>query len=40
MYHCFRLHRGDDLYENIQRSADAPHIAAGHLLAAGGSVDR
>ena len=29
MYHCFRLHRGDDLYESIQRYADAHHIAAG-----------
>ena len=32
MYHCFRLHRGDDLYESIQRYADAHHIAAGGVL--------
>ena len=29
MYHCFRLHRGDDLYESIQRYADAHHIEIG-----------
>ena len=32
MYHCFRLHRGDDLYESIQHYADAHHIAAGVVL--------
>ena len=32
MYHCFRLHRGEDLYESIQRYADAHHIAAGVVL--------
>ena len=40
MYHCFRLHRGDDLYENIQRYADAHHIAAGVVLSAVGCVYR
>ena len=38
MYHCFRLHRGDDLYESIQHYADAPHIAAGVVLSAVGCV--
>ena len=40
MYHCFRLHRGDDLYESIQRYADAHHIAAGVVLSAVGCVYR
>ena len=40
MYHCFRLHRGDDLYESIQRYADAHHIAAGVVLSAVGCVCR
>ena len=40
MYHCFRLHRGEDLYESIQRYADAHHIAAGVVLSAVGCVYR
>ena len=40
MYHCFRLHCGDDLYESIQRYADAHHIAAGVVLSAVGCVYR
>ena len=40
MYHCFRLHRGEDLYESIQRYADAHHIAAGVVLSAVGCVSR
>ena len=40
MYHCFRLHCGDDLYESIQRYADAHHIAAGAVLSAVGCVYR
>ena len=40
MYHCFRLHRGDDLYESIQHYADAHHIAAGVVLSAVGCVYR
>ena len=40
MYHCFRLHRGDDLYESIQRYVDAHHIAAGVVLSAVGCVYR
>ena len=38
MYHCFRLHRGEDLYESIQRYADAHHIAAGVVLSAVGDA--
>ncbi len=40
MYHCFRLKRGDDLYESIQAYADAHHIAAGVVLSAVGCVYR
>ena len=40
MYHCFRLHRGDDLYESIQLYAVAHHIAAGVVLSAVGCVCR
>lgn len=40
MYHCFRLKRGDDLYESIQTYADAHHIAAGVVLSAVGCVYR
>ena len=40
MYHCFRLKRGDDLYESIQAYADAHHIAAGAVLSAVGCVYR
>ena len=29
MYHCFRLHRGQDLYEAIEAYVNDHHIAAG-----------
>lgn len=40
MYHCFRLRRGDDLFESIQRYVDAHHIAAGVVLSAVGCLYR
>ena len=40
MYHCFRLKRGDDLYESIRRYAEDHHIAAGVVLSAVGCVYR
>lgn len=38
--HCFRLHRGDDLYESIQRYAAEHGIEAGTVLSAVGCVYR
>lgn len=38
--HCFRLHRGDDLYEALRRYAEGHHIAAGTVLSAVGCVYR
>lgn len=38
--HCFRLRRGDDLYESITRYAEEQHIAAGTVLSAVGCVYR
>ena len=40
MYHCFRLKRGDDLYESIRRYAEDHRIAAGVVLSAVGCVYR
>lgn len=40
MYHCFRLKRGDDLYESIRRYVEDHHIAAGAVLSAVGCVYR
>ena len=40
MYHCFRLKRGDDLYESIRRYVEDRHIAAGAVLSAVGCVYR
>ena len=40
MYHCFRLKRGDDLYESIRRYAEDHRIAAGVILSAVGCVYR
>ena len=32
MYHCFRLRRGQDLYEEIEAYVKAHHIAAGAVV--------
>ena len=32
MYHCFRLHRGQDLYEAIEAYVNDHHIAAGAVV--------
>ena len=38
--HCFRLTRGQDLYQNIEEYAKQHHIAAGVLLSGVGCVYR
>lgn len=40
MYHCFRLTRGQDLYEEIERYAKEHHISAGAVVSAVGCVYR
>lgn len=40
MVHCFRLRRGDDLFESIRRYAEEHCIAAGVVLSAVGCVYR
>ena len=40
MYYCFRLTRGQDLYEEIDRFARVHHIAAGAVVSAVGCVYR
>ncbi len=40
MTHCFRLRRGQDLYEEIERYAQAHHIAAGVVLSGVGCLTR
>lgn len=40
VYHCFRLRRGEDLYESLSRYAREHHIAAGAVLSAVGCVSR
>ena len=40
MTHCFRLHRGQDLYEEIEHYARARHIAAGVVLSGVGCLTR
>lgn len=40
MYHCFRLRRGQDLYEEIEKYAKEHHIAAGVVVSAVGCVYR
>ena len=38
MYHCFRLRRGQDLYEEIEAYVKAHHIAAGAVVSGVGCV--
>ena len=40
MYHCFRLHRGQDLYEAIEAYVNDHHIAAGAVVSGVGCVSR
>ena len=40
MYHCFRLRRGQDLYEEIEAYVKAHHIAAGAVVSGVGCVSR
>lgn len=40
MYHCFRLHRGDDLLGGIQAYADSHAIRAGAVISAVGCLTR
>ena len=40
MIHCFRLTRGDDLYQSIEAYAKTHHIAAGVILSGVGCVSR
>ena len=40
MYHCFRLRRGQDLYEEIEAYVKAHHIAAGAVVSGGGCGTR
>ena len=40
MTHCFRLRRGQDLYEEIERYAQIHHIAAGVVLSGVGCLTR
>lgn len=40
MYHCFRLHRGQDLYEEIESYVRTHHIAAGAVVSGVGCVSR
>ena len=38
MYHCFRLRRGQDLYEEIEAYVKAHHIAAGAVVSGAAAV--
>ena len=40
MYHCFRLHRGQDLYEAVETYVNDHHIAAGAVVSGVGCVSR
>lgn len=40
MYHCFRLHRGQDLYEAVEAYVSDHHIAAGAVVSGVGCVSR
>lgn len=40
MYHCFRLHRGDDLLGGIQAYVDAHALRAGAVISAVGCLTR
>jgi hypothetical protein len=40
MYHCFRLQRGQDLYQEIKNYAIEHHIAAGTVISGVGCVYR
>ena len=40
MYHCFRLHRGQDLYEAVETDVNDHHIAAGAVVSGVGCVSR
>ena len=40
MYHCFRLHRGQDLYAAIEAYVKDHHIAAGAVVSGVGCVSR
>lgn len=40
MYHCFRLRRGQDLYEEIEAYVKAHHIAAGAVVSGVGASPR
>ena len=40
MYHCFRLHRGQDLFRSIETFVKEHHIAAGAVVSGVGCVSR
>ena len=40
MYHCFRLHRGQDLYEAVETYVNDHHIAAGAVVSGVRCVSR
>ena len=40
VYHCIRLHRGDDLLHSIRKLAEEKHICAGVVLSAVGCISR